>query len=128
PNYWTYAHDFVLQDHMYEPNSSWSQPEHLYQVSEWSAFCTSPTDPFSCQNALQTPNPVSKLPALDQTPLYAWTDMTYLLHKYGVSWSYYVFNGSEPDCENDQAETCQPVPQNEKTPGIWNPLPHFETV
>jgi phospholipase C len=128
PNYWTYAHDFVLQDHMYEPNSSWSQPEHLYQVSEWSAFCTSPTDPFSCKNALQTPNPVSKLPALDQTPLYAWTDMTYLLHKYGVSWSYYVFNGSEPDCENDQAETCQPVPQNAKTPGIWNPLPHFETV
>ena len=22
PNYWTYAHDFVLQDHMFEPNSS----------------------------------------------------------------------------------------------------------
>src|SRR5882724_12951937 len=24
PNYWTYAKDFVLQDHMFEPNASWS--------------------------------------------------------------------------------------------------------
>ncbi len=128
PNYWRYAHDYVLQDHMFEPNSSWSLPEHLYQVSEWSAFCTNPADPFSCTNALQNPNAVSQLPALDQRPLYAWTDMTYLLHKSGVSWGYYVFKGAEPDCENDQAVTCKPVPQNAKTPGIWNPLPHFETV
>jgi phospholipase C len=128
PNYWTYARDFVLQDHMFEPNSSWSLPEHLFQVSEWSAFCTNPMDPFSCTNQLQNPNPVSNLDPADQTPLYAWTDMTYLLHKYGISWGYYVFNGSEPDCENDSAVTCQPVPQGAKTPGIWNPLPHFETV
>ena len=26
PNYWKYAEDFVLQDHMFEPNSSWSLP------------------------------------------------------------------------------------------------------
>jgi phospholipase C len=128
PNYWNYARDFVLQDHMFEPNSSWSLPEHLFQVSEWSAFCTSPTDPFSCRNQLQNPNPVSALGPADQTPLYAWTDMTYLLHEYGVSWGYYVFKGSEPDCENDSAVACQPVPQGAKTPGIWNPLPHFETV
>ena len=128
PNYWTYAHDFVLQDRMFEPNSSWSLPEHLFQVSEWSAFCTNPVDPFSCTNQLQNPNPVSNLDPADETPLYAWTDMTYLLHKYGVSWGYYVFNGSEPDCENDSAVTCQPVAQGAKTPGIWNPLPHFETV
>ncbi len=128
PNYWTYAHDFVLQDHMFEPNSSWSLPEHLYQVSEWSAFCTSPTNPFSCTNQVQSPNPVSKLNPADQTPLYAWTDITYLLHRYGVSWGYYVFQGSEPDCENDASVTCQPVAQGAKTPGIWNPLPHFQTV
>jgi phospholipase C len=126
PNYWRYAHDFVLQDHMYEPNASWSLPEHLFQVSEWSAFCTSPLDPFSCTNALQNPNPPG-LP-LDATPLYAWTDMTYLLHKYDVSWAYYVFKGSEPDCQDDSAVTCAPVAQGPKTPGIWNPLPHFTTV
>jgi phospholipase C len=29
PNYWAYARDFVLQDHMFEPDSSWSLPVHL---------------------------------------------------------------------------------------------------
>src|SRR5215831_11512638 len=49
PNYWTYAHDFVLNDHMFEPVDSWSLPSHLYLVSEWSARCTS-TNPDSCVN------------------------------------------------------------------------------
>jgi phospholipase C len=126
PNYWSYARNFVLQDHMFEPNSSWSLPEHLFQVSEWSAFCTNPFDAFSCTNALQSPNAPGR--PLGQTPLYAWTDMTYLLHKHGVSWGYYVFKGSEPDCEDDSDETCAPVQQGPKTPGIWNPLPHFTDV
>ena len=26
PNYWAYANNFVLQDHMFEPNASWSLP------------------------------------------------------------------------------------------------------
>jgi hypothetical protein len=26
PNYWEYAQNFVLQDDMFEPNSSWSWP------------------------------------------------------------------------------------------------------
>ena len=37
PNYWAYAQNFVLQDAMFEPNSSWSWPQHLFQVSGWSA-------------------------------------------------------------------------------------------
>ena len=37
PNYWTYARDFVLADHMFEPNASWSLPAHLFLISEWSA-------------------------------------------------------------------------------------------
>ena len=35
PNYWAYAKNFVLQDHMFEPNASWSLPAHLFTVSEW---------------------------------------------------------------------------------------------
>jgi phospholipase C len=79
-------------------------------------------------NALQTPGspPDFKNPARIP-PKYSWTDLTYLLHKRKVSWRYYVFNGTEPDCEDDAA-TCAPVPQNARTPGIWNPLPWFETV
>ena len=37
PNYWAYARNFVLQDHMFEPDTSWSLPAHLFMVSEWSA-------------------------------------------------------------------------------------------
>jgi phospholipase C len=51
-----------------------------------------------------------------------------MLHKQGVSWGYYVVSGSEPDCENDAALSCAPVRQSASTPGIWNPLPYFDTV
>ncbi|MBV9196496.1 MAG: alkaline phosphatase family protein [Solirubrobacterales bacterium] len=133
PNYWTYARDFVLQDHMFESNASWSLPAHLYLVSEWSAWCRRQGDPMSCQNALQSPgNPPDFQRRLGirapVAPDYAWTDLTYLLHRDGVSWGYYVFTGSEPDCENDQAMSCAAVGQSARTPGIWNPLPYFDTV
>jgi phospholipase C len=130
PNYWAYAQHFTLQDHMFEPNASWSLPEHLFMVSEWSADCTKNGDPASCVNALQSPGRPPKNGAENDAktgPDYAWTDLTYLLHRAGVSWGYYIVNGSEPDCENDAA-TCAPVKQNTKTPGIWNPLPYFDTV
>src|SRR5205823_6559557 len=40
PNYWSYARHFVLQDHMFQPDLSWSLPAHLFIVSGWSARCT----------------------------------------------------------------------------------------
>src|SRR5205823_6622540 len=61
-------------------------------------------------------------------PIYAWTDLTYLLHKNNVPWGYYVVDGTEPDCEDDASVSCAPVRQNARTPGIWNPLPYFDTV
>jgi len=45
-----------------------------------------------------------------------------------VSWRYYVFEGGEPDCESDEAMTCEPVKQGPKTPGIWNPLVDFGVI
>jgi phospholipase C len=60
-------------------------------------------------------------------PDYPWTDLTYLLHRYHVSWGYYVAKGDQPDCGDSQM-FCAPVPQGAKTPGIWNPLPYFDTV
>src|SRR5215211_2930783 len=48
PNYWRWAHDFALQDHMFEPTASWSLPAHLYMVSGWSALCSGGGDPSSC--------------------------------------------------------------------------------
>ena len=129
PNYWTYADQFVLEDHMFEPNASWSLPEHLFMVSEWSAKCSVRDDPMSCVNALNHPDvpPKPGFGAGAKDPNYAWTDITSLLYRHGVSWSYYLFPGREPDCEGGEA-TCAPVRQSAATPGIWNPLPWFTTV
>jgi phospholipase C len=125
PNYGAYARDFVLQDHMFEPNASWSLPAHLFLISEWSAHCKT-HNPKSCRNALQTP---ASPPATagGKAPIYAWTDLTYLLHAHHVSWRYYVQRGIQPDCANGDMR-CAPVKQSSSTPGIWNPLPWFDTV
>jgi phospholipase C len=201
PTYWTYADNFVLQDHMFTSAAAGSLQAHLYMVSEWSARCSKTGDPSSCINALDgvenepekaefegsligkcQPNPdpqpcrtalqaaglgldlatqtgqvvsagckrtdsystcktavqaADLPPALKDKlaeaakslkgPNYSWTDLTYLLHKHSVSWAYYVFGGTEPDCRNDAA-TCAPVKQDAETPGRWNPLPYFDTV
>ena len=129
PNYWDYARHFVLMDHMFEPVTSWSLPEHLFMVSEWSARCHKRGDPMSCVNAIENPLPPPH-EAQNRTgrrPDYAWTDLTYLMHKNHVSWRYYVFKGTQPDCQDD-GMVCRKVWQSAKTPGIWNPLPWFDTV
>jgi phospholipase C len=133
PNYCAYATNFVLQDRMFEPNASWSLPQHLFMVSEWSANCANHS-PSSCVNNIDTPGPSpqtqdpTNAKPYPGSPIYAWTDLTYLLHAYGISWRYYVTSGTEPDCENDAAMSCTPVKQSPKTLGIWNPLPLFDTV
>ncbi len=150
-NYWTYAGNFVLQDHMFEPNLGWSLISHLYMVSAWSGTCTNPFNGMSCQTNLVFPDTegvpgagitgsgnaalTQLLTVSDsddaanatQPPDYAWTDITYLLHKHHISWRYYLSQGTEPDCASG-AMTCTAVPQNIKTPEIWNPLPDFTTV
>src|ERR1700687_148270 len=127
PNYWAYAQHYVWQDHMFEPNASWSLPEHLFMVSEWSARCTS-DDPASCVNQLETPGYPPDYHHIGRAPHYAWTDLTYLLHQHGVSWAYYVFTGAEPDTADDNEMATPRQKQSAKTPGIWNPLPFFTTV
>jgi len=93
PNYWAYAENFVLQDKLFEPNASWSLPQHLFMVSEWSAKCSKAEDPMSCVSALQSPqNPPDfqtggkSANSNSVLPDYAWTDLTYLLFKNQVSW------------------------------------------
>jgi phospholipase C len=123
PNYWTWAGDYVLQDHMFEPNASWSLPEHLFMVSGWSAKCSNPNDPLSCTSEIQNPG----LPTAKNPDPYAWTDLTYLMYKNNVSWGYYLSDGTQPDCADD-AMVCTPGNQNATVPGIWNPLPGFSDV
>jgi phospholipase C len=70
PDYWAYADNFVLQDHMFEPLTSWSLPTHLAMVSGWSARCDTPGDPMSCRNEQQY---VAGSPT-GGTATFAWTE------------------------------------------------------
>ncbi|HEX7291483.1 MAG TPA: alkaline phosphatase family protein, partial [Conexibacter sp.] len=185
PNYWRWAHDFTLQDHMFESVASWSLPSHLFLVSGWSARCSRRDDPSSCRGDIQLdgfhtsqiagagvararrvrpglhplvrclgahgvprrgwgldlhnpamPRALAACRGLASARVarrlspdanFAWTDLTYLLHRAGVSWRYYVHGGLQPDCEDGDAN-CTPGRQSARTPEIWNPLPSFTTV
>ncbi|MCL5947334.1 MAG: alkaline phosphatase family protein [Chloroflexi bacterium] len=125
PNYWAYAQHFVLQDHMFESVHSWSFPSHLFLISGWSAGCSNPDDPMSCQSALMPKNRKvagtiadgQQAQATSSTP-FAWTDLTYLLHRYGVSWVWYLDHGSGQALSG----------RTKGVPIIWNVLPGFTDV
>ena len=128
PNYWAYASNFVLQDHLFQSNASWSLPAHLYMVSGWAANCVQAdggqsSNPSDCVSDIDDDITTAE----DYEYDFAWTDLTYLLHRAGVSWKNYLVQGTEPDCDDGDMD-CAPVPQSAAVPGIWNILPSFETV
>src|SRR5215469_1893296 len=102
PNYWAYARNFVLNDHLFESVNSWSAPSHMYEVSAWSATCKHPANPMTC---VGTPSPATR--SLTNPVPFGWTDLTWLLNKHHVRWGYYNEIGA---------------------PDIWNPLPGFVDV
>ena len=117
-NYWTWAKQFVLQDRMFGPTDSWTLPAHLFLVSAWSATCTDPHDPMSCESDTDLTHTLDTQRHGDHPPTYAWTDITYLLDEAGVSWGYYP---SETLCHNPPCENAGVTPAQ-------NPLPAFTTV
>jgi phospholipase C len=134
PNYWAYAGHFALDDHMFEPVRSWSLAEHLDLVSAWSARCRD-RSPMSCHNSVwpykleEFDQAVKRELATGRTKIdLAWTDITWLLFAHHISWAYYVQKGTQPDCQDDSAQTCPAVRQKASTPGMWNPLPLFGDV
>jgi len=111
PDYWAYAKNFVLQDHMFEAPGSWSLPAHLYEVSGWSAKCARTGVPMSCtaSNQPEERNPSRPTP-------FAWTDLTWLLHRHHVTWSYYLDHGAVTGSNPGGVAVT------------WNPLPGFTDV
>jgi len=108
PNYWAYARNFVLQDHLFQSNIGPSQSSHLYLVSGWAAKCKDPLDPMTCVQNL-TRNDHDRVSG--RTPDFGWTDLTFLLHGAGVSWAYYIDPNSQHDCDDfDEAllVPCEP--------------------
>jgi phospholipase C len=129
PNYWMYARNFVLQDHMFEPNWGWSLPAHLWLVSGWSAQCRDPYKASTCTTNLasRSGGPAATLRRYPHGPLYGWTDLTYLLHRYGITWASYIEKGAAPDCLSGPID-CYTRLTRKSTPGMWNPLPDFTDV
>jgi phospholipase C len=123
PNYWKYAETFALQDHLFQTNASWSYPMHISMVSAWSARCTA-DDPMTCTSAVESDGTTGTAGAGNHYP---WTDVTYLLHHAGLSWKYYLSQGTDPHCTNTPNE-CQPITLGPGVPSIWNPLPDFDDV
>jgi phospholipase C len=121
PNYWAYAENFTLQDRMFAPADSWTLPSHLFLVSAWSATCPDVTDPMSCRSDINLDGVLEQQRKGPQEPIYAWTDITYLLHKAGVSWAYYVGPGTCIDACRKGIAPRGTVPSQ-------NPLPGFATV
>jgi phospholipase C len=127
-NYWAYARNFVLQDHMFEPNWGWSLPAHLWLVSGWSARCRDPYKASTCTTSLAgTGGPAAPLRRYPHGPVYGWTDLTYLLHKHHVAWASYVQKGSAPDCLTGPL-SCYTRLRGKSTPGMWDPLADFTDV
>ena len=119
PNYWEYASKFVLQDQMFQGVRGWSVAAHLDLVSEWSAMCNSHADLSSCKSTANPPN--------SGKATYPWVNLFQLLDINDVSWKYYLDNGTEPDCEDDEM-TCEPQAQYAKVSSLWNPTPAFAWV
>ena len=121
PNYWAYADHYVLQDRMFAPTDGWTLPAHLFLVSGWSASCRNPTRPMSCVSNVDLSRASEKW-RYGEDPIYAWTDITWLLNQHGVSWGYYVAPGtcSFPPCS-------EPVSGGHTASGK-NPLPGFTTI
>jgi phospholipase C len=118
PNYWAYAEHYLLQDRLFAPSDSWTLPSHLFLVSGWSAICNDPRDPMSCEPSVGMNGLVDRKHRWIRPLLYAWTDITYLLDRAGVSWGFYAGTSLCTDA---------PCPPAADTP-LQNVLPSFTTV
>ena len=129
PNYWDYADHYTLFDHMFAPVDSWTLPAHLYLISGWSAYCPDLQDPMSCNPEVvfhgdpkfhdQWPGATWRAEDAAKYPRpYIWAPVTWLLYQQGVSWGYFVGEGScvTPPCSGLNGP---------KTADVQNPLPGF---
>ena len=119
PNYWAYADRFTLLDRLFAPTDSWTLPAHLFLVSAWSATCPDVTDPMSCRTDIDLKGKEYRWD-YGEDPVYAWTDVTWLLDRAGVTWRYFVGDTTcwEPPCGRHSDNW-------EGTAYSKNPLPGF---
>ena len=124
PNYWAYADHYVLQDKMFAPVDSWTLPSHLFLMSAWSAYCTRPQDPMSCRSDIDLKG--DHRWDYGDKPIYAWTDITWLLDRHHVSWRSYIGNHTcwqHPPCDDPEGRSYGTAYNRNVLPGFtsfWN--------
>ncbi len=126
PQYWAYARNFVLQDHLFQSVPSWSFPVHLYLASEWSADCPDPRDPRGCLSDARMRFRKFGRPRSWKLTM-PWTSIAWLLDRANVSWRYYLAPGEQADCLDRKGADCALDQLKPGVPGAWNPFPFFST-
>ena len=131
PNYWSYAKNFVLQDHMFESDRRLEPARPPVLVSGWSADVRRwPTRPRELheRTAERNRRRAGDADGRRRHPIYAWTDITYLLHRHSVSWALlHRSRAQSPTATPPTKRPARPPSRAPKTPGIWNPLPSSTT-
>ena len=128
--------NFVLQDHMFEPNASWSLPAHLFLVSEWSAKCTRAQRSEQLRERRSRRPGRSRRTNADEAPgrLAGHADLRVDRPHLPAAQAERLVGllrrdaAPSPTARTTRRSRASPVTQNAKTPGIWNPLPYFDTV
>jgi phospholipase C len=108
PNYWNYAHLYVLQDAMFSSVAAYSLAVHLYMIAAQSGGYTGETQPYPQR--------------------FDFPEITELLQNDKVTWNYYVTSGNDTD---ENGEAIEPPDLQQKNPNdytLWNPLPAFPKV
>ena len=129
PNYWAYARNFVLQDHMFEPNWGWSLPAHLWLVSGWSAQCRNPYKASTCtsESLDRRTGRARRCGAIRTGRSTAGPTSPTSSTSTSVTWASYVEKGAAPDCLTGPIE-CYTRLKGTSTPRMWDPLADFTDV
>lgn len=108
PNYWNYAHLYVLQDRMFESIASYSLSAHLYKLAAQSGGYTGFQQPYPGE--------------------YDFPEITELLAGGNISWRYYVTSGQKLDDFGRAIGTAAEQATDPDKYTYWNPLPAFPLV
>jgi phospholipase C len=119
PNYWAYAHRYVLADRFFSSLTGPSMPNHMYTVAAQSGGLIT--------NVCSQDHEMDELKAvMDDDDGFSFASMVKLLAAHDVSWKYYVeTRGPLPKGQNDPCHVFAPEPHQL---GLWNPLPGFKAV
>ena len=128
PNYWAYARNFVLQDHMFESDTLLEPAGAPLHGLRLVGRCSKHGDPMSCTSALKAPGSRADGPAADEAPDYAWTDLTYLLHTRSRQLALLRREGQRARLRRRRRCSARTSRRARRRPSIWNPLPCFDTV